>query len=452
MSITCAISDNQIKKLFKLTYKRMQEAIDSKTEFNADAYMKDLFNKISNEKDADTAAKFIQQVPAIIRTVGAKTMFLNLDFTNNLDEIALKQLSRDFSIQAVKDKYEPIAEPKGAEPTEKQKQIEDLQLKQIELGEEPVTVIPSDRFKTLSPFSGTLQNFIKTKPFKQGDKAIYIESINPEKTHIINTFQKIKEIQAMSDVTDGIQYEGKTLMFRAYNLEKFATGANAELLDSETRKEVAISKGILNKQRNKEEVKVDPKITQIDKRVILILSNEIGQPIYVDDNGNLTDKEKGKIVYQFMRDVRKAGKDYSVTDIYGNEDQVISPQEFAKMTYNPQLDGTKQEYFDKVVAEQQQQMKELYDLQQKAIKDEAPLLPITGISTGVPSNLSKTSILLNEVTKFPGINDSVYETIETLPKDRGSLKQGATTIEINGDKFQIDRPNITKELAKEMII
>ena len=450
MSITCAISDNQIKKLFKLTYKRMQEAIDSKTEFNADAYMKDLYNKISTREDADTAAKFIQQVPAIIRTVGAKTMFLNLDFTNNLDEIALKQLSRDFSIQAVKDKYEPIAEPKGAEPTEKQKQIEDLQLKQIELGEEPVTVIPSDRFKTLSPFSGTLQNFIKTKPFKQGDKAIYIESINPEKTHIINTFQKIKEIQAMSDVTDGIQYEGKTLMFRAYNLEKFATGANAELLDSETRKEVAISKGILNKQRNKEEVKVDPKITQIDKRVILILSNEIGQPIYVDDNGNLTDKEKGKIVYQFMRDVRKAGKDYSVTDIYGNEDQVISPQEFAKMTYNPQLDGTKQEYFDKVVAEQQQQMKELYDLQQKAIKDEAPLLPITGISTGVPSNLSKTSILLNEVTKFPGINDSVYETIETLPKDRGSLKQGATTIEINGDKFQIDRPNITKELAKEI--
>ena len=89
MSITCAISDNQIKKLFKLTYKRMQEAIDSKTEFNADAYMKDLFNKISNEKDADTAAKFIQQVPAIIRTVGAKTMFLNLDFTNKENSILI---------------------------------------------------------------------------------------------------------------------------------------------------------------------------------------------------------------------------------------------------------------------------------------------------------------------------------------------------------------------------
>lgn len=241
MSITCALSDDQIKNLFKLTYKRMQEALDSKTEFNADDYMKDLYNKISTREDADTAAKFIQQVPTIIRTIGAKTMFLNLDFTSNLDEKALKQLSRDFSIQAVKDRYAPVAQPKGAEPTEKQKQVEGLQLKEIVGGEEPVTIIKPNRFKTLSPFGGTLQTYVKFKPSEQGEGKVIVEEIDPEKAYIVKTFERIKQIQAMSDMTDGVVYEGKKLYFKAQNLDRFATGVNEDYLDKATRSEIAQS-------------------------------------------------------------------------------------------------------------------------------------------------------------------------------------------------------------------
>jgi hypothetical protein len=449
MSITCALSDSQIEKLFKLTYKRMKDSLDSGTEFDAEDFMKDLFNKIAGKQDAETAAKFIQHVPAMVYALSAKSAFKNLDFKDTLNESAIKKLSRQFKsdtgISDVVSRYQVKPDVLPGKVEREADNANKIELDQIPIPEEPVTVIESDRFKTLSPWGGTLQNYIKINPNKKSDGSIVIEEINPEKAHIIKTFENIKQIQAMSDLTDGIIYEGKKLMFRAENLDLFARGENLDMLDKETRDEIAASRTIINNKS-----KVDPAIAQVNQRVILVLTDEFGNTIYVDNEGKITDKETGKLVYQFMRTVRKQGNKYTVKDIYNQEDQVLSPEEFARMTYNPEIDGTKREYFDKVVAEQQKQMKELYDLQQKALKNEAKLLPVTGITTGISSNLSSTTILLNELTKFPGITADVYSTIETAPRDTATLRKGEATIEINGNTFAIDRPRITKDIADEV--
>jgi alkylated DNA repair dioxygenase AlkB len=456
MSITCALSDDQIAKLFKLTYKRMKDALDSGTEFDADAFMKDLFNKISSKEDTDTAAKFVQQIPAIVSNLSNKKALLNLDFVGALDEKSLRKLNAQFKsdegIKAVIDKYSVKPDPVPNKIENEANEANKLQLNQIPIPEEPVTVIESNRFKTLSPWGGTLQNYIKINPNKKSDGSIVIEEINPEKAAIIKTFENIKQIQAMSDTTDGVIYEGKKLMFRAENLDLFARGKNLDMLDKETRTEIAASRTIRDniKTGKTKKENVNPNIAQVDQRVILILTDEFGSNIYVDNEGKLTDSEKGKLVYQFMRTVRKDGSKYTVKDIYNKEDQVLSPEEFAKMTYNPEIDGTKREYFDLVVAEQQKQMKELYDLQQKALKNEAELLPVTGITTGVPSNLSSTNILLNELTKFPGITTDVYRTIRTAPRATATLRKGEASIIINGSKFALDRPRITKDVADEV--
>jgi len=453
MSITCALSPSQIDNLFKLTYKKMKDALDSGTEFDADAFMKDLFNKISSKEDTDTAAKFVQQIPAIVSNLSNKKALLNLDFVGALDEKSLRKLNAQFKsdegIKAVIDKYSVKPDPVPNKIENEANEANKLQLNQIPIPEEPVTVVESNRFKTLSPWGGTLQNYIKINPNNKSEVSITVEDINPEKIHIIKTFENIKQIQAMSDTTDGVIYEGKKLMFRAENLDLFARGLNLDMLDKETRDEIAASRTII-----KNKSKVDPAIAQVNQRVILILTDEFGSNIYVDNEGKLTDSEKGKLVYQFMRTVRKDGSKYTVKDIYNKEDQVLSPEEFAKMTYNPEIDGTKREYFDLVVAEQQKQMKELYDLQQKALKneltDKEKLLPVTGITTGVPSNLSSTNILLNELTKFPGITTDVYRTIRTAPRATATLRKGEASIIINGSKFALDRPRITKDVADEV--
>ena len=128
----------------------------------------------------------------------------------------------------------------------------------------------------------------------------------------------------MSDMTDGVVYDGKKLMFKAQNLDRFAIGNNYSMLDKSTRDEIALSRKI---RKNNEPV--DPRIAQVDQRVILLLADEeTGNVLYFDKEGNITDEENGKPVYHFMRVVRKEGRNYTVKDIYNKEDQVISPEEF----------------------------------------------------------------------------------------------------------------------------
>ena len=60
--ISCALNRKQIEVLYKAVYTNM---IKDKN-FTPDAYMQSLFNKIKTKKDAETAAKFIQQVPGLV--------------------------------------------------------------------------------------------------------------------------------------------------------------------------------------------------------------------------------------------------------------------------------------------------------------------------------------------------------------------------------------------------
>ena len=56
MKITCAISPKQIENLYKHAYAKMYKALQQNESFDAEAYMRDLFNAISKSKDDATAA------------------------------------------------------------------------------------------------------------------------------------------------------------------------------------------------------------------------------------------------------------------------------------------------------------------------------------------------------------------------------------------------------------
>ena len=73
-----------------------------------------------------------------------------------------------------------------------------------------------------------------------------------------------------------------------------------------------------------------PNVTPAKDIVVLVISDEFGNTLYFDEEGSITTKEKGGLpVYQFLRDVRKDDKTgkLRVTDIYGIEDRILSPEE-----------------------------------------------------------------------------------------------------------------------------
>lgn len=441
--ITCAINDIEIVKALYADINGALKATPKDQTFDHMGYMQDLFKDLAEQGSPEVAAKYLQSVPRLISHAGI-TYFEDLD----MDVNALKNLNKEFKSDNGIDtiiKTLSITPDLTAKKVQIQvkKQLEN-QLDELPVGEETEVHLP-ERFKTLSPWGGTLQTYVAIKPDEQGVAKISIEDINPEKMHMVKTFERIKEVQAMGNPTDGIVIDGKKLMFKAQNLDQFAVGENYSKLDTETQNQLTLSRDIRKKGK-----KVSADIAQVDQRVILIVSDEFGSPVYFDNNGNVTTEENGKLVYQFMRVVRKDGDKFTVKDIYNKEDQVISPQEFARMTYDPKLDGTKKEYFDLVVKMQQQEMKELYDLQEKALKNDAPLLPITSISTGIPSGLSSTEVALKDLIKMPGVSKTILGTIKTASKTGATIEEGQAVISLNGNTFALDRPHMTEDIASEI--
>lgn len=76
MKIQCALSQSQVEKLYSNIYGHM---LDKGSEFDPQQYMKDLFNKIANKSDVETAAKFMQQVPSLIGTASFRPALEEFD-------------------------------------------------------------------------------------------------------------------------------------------------------------------------------------------------------------------------------------------------------------------------------------------------------------------------------------------------------------------------------------
>jgi len=371
--ITCAINDPKIIRLLYADINAALNATPNGQEFDHMAYMKNLFADLAKNTSPEVAGKYLQSVPRLL--IDASNTFFE-DTDVNLG--ALKTLRNDFKkTDAIKSIIDLFGDKQNLEVLQAEiSQNELLKSQLIEIPTAPeAKVVESQRFKTLGGFSGTMQNFIKVKPstkVNEERKTITVEQINPEKLYMIKTFEGIKEAQGLGNVVDGVVYQGVKLYFNPQSLAQFAIGENYNKLDTETKAEIALSKAISNKNK-----KADPNIAQINQRVILVLSDQFGNPVYANDNGDLvSESEGGKLVYQFMRVARKNGSAYTVKDIYNTADSLLSPEEYAKMTYDSSIHGTMEEYVKQVTKQQQEEIKELYDLQENILSDLYYLLQV----------------------------------------------------------------------------
>ena len=437
--INCGLSSTTVEKLYKSVYKHMLEASNKKEAFNPINYIAYVYGNKAQASTPENAAKIVQHIPRIIidiyNTDFIQTPEFNLDL-NELSRLGKKFLNEETGINNIINEYKEkslaflrkIANSKKSEKDD---------VVQVDPEIEPVKVTTdSYRFKPYSAFTGTSQEFLAVNPTE-----INIEKVDESKQHIYSVINKIKELpiplQTQTSLED-LMYDGVPIMIKVTKLNSL----DQNDLDQYTKDLIVRSRSI---QKGKKQVEG---VTPADDINVIVITDSQGAVQYFDDNGNITTKENGgKPVYQFLRDVRKTGKEFTVTNIYGYS-SILSPEEIALSIYGDK--NITPELIEQAREWQQEEFKELYDLQNKVRGGEEVLMPITGVSEGILGSYVGKKIALKDISTLADVDKSVYKSISTVEKDRGLFKKGYATIKINGAELLIDRVGISPDIAKEI--
>jgi hypothetical protein len=436
MKITCALSPSQIEKLYAHVYGHMLDSIKKGVEFDTKTYMTDLFNKIANGKDADTAAKFLQQIPTLIGTASFRPSLEELDIkTDNLRPLIKLFKNEEQGLNNVIKYFNPVVKP-----AVKAELIAKTEEKAFVIEEKTGDDIVKDPFDYIpySAISTTFQEFLQVDP----NDAEQLETLDSGRKVIYNTLKAIKETINEAPSLKSIVYQKKKLNLKPIRLSDIP----AEMLDKSTAR--LLNRALyLNKTS-----KALSNVTTPDQLFLMIITDQQGQPIYFSENGDISSMEDGgKLVYQFLREVRKDAKGYRVTDMYGKTDAILNPRTIAEKIAKDA--GLSKEAFEELVSDiykkQQQEFKELYDFKESLLKGEAPLLSITGVSNGVSEFIPET---VNLSTLGNIVSDPEYavSTITTVKSARSQFSKGEAVIQIQDKEYKIDRPNLTDDLINKI--
>jgi hypothetical protein len=429
MKIVCALSPKQVENLYKDIYKNMLNALEANEAFNANDYMKKLFTQIAEKKDVATAMKFLQQVPSIMRAVGVKTQFDDLDIS--LD--ALKPLATNFKNE--KDGFKNVLEYFKPEMSDKDK-LELLVANQFISSlpteiEDPKEIKDPFRFRPFGWLSTTFQQLIQLNP--NNKLKLLSEKPDANKNRIYNTIEKIQsKINAEEAVvTDGtLVVDGKVLKLTPVRLLDLYDTNQADI-DNTTAQDVVRTKSITNR----------PEGVETQNRIALVLSDEEGNYYYFTEEGDFTTKEEGgKIVYQFLRNVNKnSDGEYDALNQYGYGNQIQTPEMVAE-----KLEITVEE----AKKLQQEELKQLYEVKQAVINNQKiKPLNVVELSAGVPESLAQKKISLKNLRSLPFVNNATFKTI-TPVKEKGS--DVSAEIELNGKIYPVDKPDLSEILIQKI--
>lgn len=430
MKITCAINERQAEKLYKTIYKSLSTALEAGETFDANAYMADLFDKIADVKDEDTAIKFLQQVPSIIRSIAAKPAFDKLDVKlDPIKDLAVNFKDLDKGFDNVLEYFKPQMTERSKIALLRASEIEGSKGKEVE---PPTEIKDPVRLRPSSAGTATMQQLIPINPTQK--QIVLEERVDKGKQRIYTALEKIRNNIDLSEValTDTITYQGQKLKLKPILLSKLAE-THADQLDIETRKNL-VERSAAIKNRG-----LTPQGVETANTIALVLSDESGNYHYFDEEGNITSEEKGGgIVYQFARNVKKTGNKYEMTNAYGYANTLQTPSDIASQYGITVEEATKM---------QQEELAQLYELRNQAIKGDAPLLDLVGLSPGVRESIAQKVITLQNLREFPFVNNATFRSIKPVMTPGGDV---SAVIELNGQEYGLDRPNLTDDLIDKI--
>jgi alkylated DNA repair dioxygenase AlkB len=446
--ISCPITQLPLENFYKYVFRAIKDRLGNDKTFDVNDFMEKLFEESVKKADPETAAKWLQSTPRVINLIITKSFSDKIPLVKGLENIY--GLMADFSkpngegFQNVLKKYiKPVdtKDLKGEAAHQLSLEFSDEEEEGPEDEKKETNPRVEARLKTPVVMSGTLQSFVPVDPSRKTDT--YSERLDKPRAQILTNLAILGDALSMQDPFDGeFTYQGKKVKVKATNLYTFAQ-QNFNDLDPTTQQEIKDSNFYTSTGRNKEGV------TQSDKRVILVITDDAGQNLYFDTEGNLTTKGNGTLVYQFMRDVRQTSKGYTVTDIYGKEEQLMPIETYAQLTYDEKIDGDYPTYLEKVKDDREKELKRLFQIRESALGNDM-MLEFSGLSAGVTSDLTATKLPLSDFLKIPGATKKDLKSIRTLKKAEGNFGEGRAVINLNGTDFQVNRSSMPDSVADQI--
>ena len=449
--ISCPITQLPLENFYKYVFRAIKDKLGNDKAFDVNDFMEKLFEESVKNADPETAAKWLQSTPRVINLIITKSFSDKIPLVKGLDSIY--GLMADFSkpngegFKNVLAKYVKPVDKKDLKQTaahqlslefSNEEEEDDDSEKETKKETNPRVTA---RLKTPVVMSGTLQSFIPVAPDRKSDT--YVERLDKPRAQILTNLSLLGDALSMQDPFDGdFTYQGKKVKVKATNLYAFSQ-QNFNDLDPTTQTELKDSNAMVALGR------AQTNVTQTDKRVILVITDQAGENLYFDQEGNITTKGNGSLVYQFMRDVRQTAKGYTVTDIYGREEQLMPAETYAQMTYDAEIDGDFATYLEKVKDAREKELKKLFQIRENALGNDV-MLEFSGISTGITSDLTATKLPLSDFLKIPGSTKKNLKTIRTLKKSEGNFKKGRAVINLNGTDFQVNRSSMPNSVADQI--
>lgn len=447
MAITCALGTQHIEALAKVIYKKMSTLPQGEV-FDINGYMDYLYTKLAEKQGVDSALQYMQQFPYLANIIAAKLIdVVDIDPSVNLAAMAKAFRNPDTGWQEVNARFNRELTPEVLDAVSDYEANTPTQQDYEDEVPTPIAKVSDDRLKATTALSGTLEQFITMNPNDKFEGVV--ESTDPNKTYIRLALAKIKNLARNLDINATINYQGKFLRLKVVNLKDFPRDERTQQTDDLIGKMIGIG----------EEESIKNDVTPISQLFALMLTDDNGNTIYFNQQGDVTTKEKGgKPVYQMMRDVRLQNGKYTVRDIYNKEDQIMTPTDLAYemlrfmgygsvSSYEKNENASFADLVKDLGKQQQEEFKKLYDLKQQALKGKAPLLFVTGASTGILNDVIKQDVKLSDLE---GLAPNTIDTFLVLNKDEYGFRSGASIITVEDQSFQVDRTDIPKDISKQI--
>ena len=451
MKTTCVLSESDIKNLYVAAGAGMNEALLKGAVFSPSDFMQIVFDKFNKKNDPLTGALFIQQLPSIIGTIAIKPSMRGLKLNKSID---LSDLRDDFldptsGLDNVLKMFNPVANLEDTKNLIALGKENELNNQNEKKPQQKATI----RLAAYSPFGLTMQMYKERKPEDITD--FEIEKLDPSKDRIYNTLYNIKNsLPEGFTVMDDVIYQGTNLVLHPYVL----TSLPQDQLDDYAVKKIIRSATLKKKGFGNNNV------TEANEMIAMVLFDKTTNRIVLfDENGNVSKDGNGKLVYQFLRDVRQENNKYRVTDIYGISDTVISPTQIVENEI-AELEITKEEFEKQLNTEgksivsytkeiedgQQEQFKMLADIKKSVLSGKPETYSIVGISEGLNIGYVTKDIKFNELTNIPGVTNSVYQTLKIIKSPRDGFASSTAVVTINDREFKVNRPNMDADLINKI--
>ena len=228
-------------------------------------------------------------------------------------------------------------------------------------------------------------------------------------------------------------------MLKAVNADTFTDPDTSEgkknlgKLDSLTQQDFATSRRLVKEGKAKKSV------TQLNERVLLVVTDENGNAISFDKDANVTAKSDGNYAFQFLRDVKKVDGKFQIKDLYGIADTVSIGNVVKART---ELDKTKTQIQHQKDVEKELQF--YLDVKNKALEGEDIMLDILGITQGVDSRLNRQTKTIKELIEMGKIDEGNLTSIDIKP-------DGSSRVMVGEKFYMLDRMVMPKEISEQIV-